>query len=170
MSFSPAASSARVTLITPTESDMSTCCFCHYACREKFPAESWRWTMLLASGGLSSYTQVNFKSSDSTKWHNKPLHFLELASSILRRNPQGGEFCPKLLVKRSSLSVIIWPASFAGTAVTMLVTFHAQLFKEDIVLAPWLLFGLAANPKVPTLSSRRQDLIATATPPRRQSD
>jgi Dolichyl-phosphate-mannose-protein mannosyltransferase len=29
-------------------------------------------------------------------------------------------------------------------AVTPLVAFHAQLFKEDIVLAPWLLFGLAA--------------------------
>jgi Dolichyl-phosphate-mannose-protein mannosyltransferase len=29
-------------------------------------------------------------------------------------------------------------------AVTPLVAFHAQLFKEDIVVAPWLLFGLAA--------------------------
>jgi hypothetical protein len=28
--------------------------------------------------------------------------------------------------------------------VTPLLAFHAQLFKEDIVVAPWLLFGLAA--------------------------
>jgi len=43
--------------------------------------------------------------------------------------------------------VVAWPLALAAglvAAVTPLVVFHAQLLKEDIFLAPWLLLGLAA--------------------------
>ena len=43
--------------------------------------------------------------------------------------------------------VVAWPLALAAgliAAVTPLVAFHAQLLKEDIFLAPWLLFALAA--------------------------
>jgi hypothetical protein len=43
--------------------------------------------------------------------------------------------------------VVAWPLALAAglvAAVTPLVAFHAQLLKEDIFLAPWLLLGLAA--------------------------
>ena len=44
-------------------------------------------------------------------------------------------------------------------AVTPLVAFHAQLFKEDIVLAPWLLFGLAALDRVRENAELRRALV-----------
>ena len=43
--------------------------------------------------------------------------------------------------------VVAWPLALAAgliAAVTPLVAFHAQLLKEDIFLAPWVLFALAA--------------------------
>jgi hypothetical protein len=44
-------------------------------------------------------------------------------------------------------------------AVTPLLAFHAQLFKEDIVLAPWLLFGLAALDRLRENAQPRRALI-----------
>jgi Dolichyl-phosphate-mannose-protein mannosyltransferase len=44
-------------------------------------------------------------------------------------------------------------------AVTPLVAFHAQLFKEDIVLAPWLLFGLAALDRLRERVELRRALV-----------
>jgi hypothetical protein len=54
-----------------------------------------------------------------------------------------------------------WLALAAGliAAVTPLVAFHAQLFKEDIVLAPWLLFGLAALDRLRASAQPRRALI-----------
>ncbi len=54
-----------------------------------------------------------------------------------------------------------WLALAAGivAAVTPLVAFQAQLFKEDIVVAPWLLFGLAALDRLRERAEPRRALV-----------
>jgi hypothetical protein len=44
-------------------------------------------------------------------------------------------------------------------AVTPLIAFHAQLFKEDIAVAPWLLLGLAALDRLREEGGRRRALV-----------
>ena len=54
-----------------------------------------------------------------------------------------------------------WLALAAGivAAVTPLVAFQAQLFKEDIVVAPWLSFGLAALDRLRERAEPRRALV-----------